>query len=121
MCYPTNAPARSLVVTLSQAVLSFLRRIRTLDVSHDVAFSGISSSGIQGGPNAASASAAAAPGVLWLDLDQVEQRWLLAGTADATVAVYDTQVGCGPLGHDELSDTMPLQFATPRQMMSVTT
>ena len=30
-------------------------------------------------------------GVTWLDLDAVEQRYLLAGAADASVAIYDTQ------------------------------
>jgi DNA excision repair protein ERCC-8 len=30
-------------------------------------------------------------GVTWMDLDPVEQRYLLAGAADASLAVYDTQ------------------------------
>lgn len=66
------------------------RRVAALEISHDVTFKGVSSTGNPGGGNAG-ATSGAAPGVLWLDLDSVEQRWLLAGTADATVAVYDTQ------------------------------
>ncbi len=30
-------------------------------------------------------------GVTWLDLDHVEHRYLLAGAADASIAVYDMQ------------------------------
>jgi hypothetical protein len=31
-------------------------------------------------------------GITWLDLDHVEQRYLLAGSADASVVAYDVQV-----------------------------
>ena len=54
-------------------------------------------------------------GITWLDLDRVEQRYLLAAGADTSVALYDTQVSgavvwpctthrsggrwCGPVRH----------------------
>ena len=31
-------------------------------------------------------------GVLWLDLDHIDHRYLLAGGADGSVAAYDVQV-----------------------------
>ena len=31
-------------------------------------------------------------GVTWLDLDRIEQRYLLAGAADGSIAAYDVQV-----------------------------
>lgn len=30
--------------------------------------------------------------VTWLDLDRVEQRYLLSAAADCSIAIYDTQV-----------------------------
>ena len=33
-----------------------------------------------------------AGGVLWLDLDRIDHRYLLAGGADGSIAAYDVQV-----------------------------
>lgn len=32
-------------------------------------------------------------GICWLDLEKVEHRYLLSSSADASVALHDTQVG----------------------------